>query len=178
MISLFTGAMGCGKSAHIINHYEQYDVHDMFLAFKPKVDSRTPNRISSRDGRYIDAIEITSFQEILDICKSKNIDIIYIDEVQFIDISGLKELFVYVQNNDISIVAGGLDLTSELDPFQITGVFMCYANRIVKLKSECNICGVYNATLSDCLIEKNGAILVGNDEAYIKTCNKCHSKIK
>lgn len=178
MITLFTGAMGCGKSTHIINHFEEYGEQHLCMAFKPGLDSRTPNKISSRDGRSIDAIEVNSFADILLICKLKEIETIYVDEVQFIDIYGLRELFIYVKKNNISIIAGGLDLTSELQVFNVTGRFMCYANRIVKLAPRCSICNKEYATLSDCLVEKEQAVLVGGDDVYIKACHKCHSLIK
>lgn len=176
-ITTIIGTMGSGKSAKIIERYKFWSKTEITIAFKPKKDTRSKNRIESRNGEYIEAIEVESFYNILDYLKENNrVDSVFIDELQFLESDGLKEFFIYVSKNKIYVTAGGLDLTSELDIFNTVSKFMCYSDNIIKIFTICKCGGT--SLLTDCLVEKNEDILVGGDDIYVRACTNCHSLIK
>ena len=80
-------------------------------------------------------------------------------------------LFIY---NNIDIYIAGLDLTSELTPFNIMPNILAIATEVYKLKARCQDCGK-EAEYTYCLVEKNEEVMVGNSE-YVPLCRDCLGK--
>lgn len=176
MITLITGPMGSGKSERLISEYRVCGLfRDNVLAFKPFIENRGgENKISSRCGEEIDAINVNNFNDILQMTKRNNLNTVIIDEVQFLSIEGLKEFAMYVNKNNISVYVGGLMLASEMIPFETTINVAAYSNDFVVYNGKCE-CGK-KAYLTKCKVEKTSEVLIGGDAMYCATCYDCYDK--
>lgn len=177
MIKLITGAMGSGKSAELLKEILRND-EKQNLIVKPEMDTRTPGVIKSRNGMYVPAFEVVGFYKILKMLeKIDDIEVIFIDELQFLETFMLREFIIYCQKNNIDVIASGLDLTSELTPFETVARFSCYADEVVKIKGKCQKCSKEKtSSLSEYQGENKGDIKIGNEE-YIGVCPNCHKLI-
>lgn len=176
-ITVIIGAMGSGKSALLLSELMKANCRrDELLILKPKLDTRTPRAIMSRNGLFAPAIEVENFRDILTQPFLKDTKYIFIDEVQFIDKEGMLEFYIYCKEHNVNVFASGLDLTSELSPFDTTAKLMCYADDIVVVKGDCS-CGNESRLSAFIGGSKDGDVKIG-DEEYIGVCEKCHPLIK
>lgn len=175
MIKLFTGPMSSGKSAIIIQLYETISEMQPVLCFKPKKDTRS-EYIISRNGKEIFAISVDDFTEIHHIIKrafeKDDIKCFIIDEVQFLEEDGMIDFVKFVKMNDIKVYVSGLNLTSELKPFETIAHLSMYADEIEFIKGKCIYCR-HDSEVTKCNVVKTSEILVG-DDIYVGTCYKCH----
>lgn len=177
-ITLMIGPMGSGKSKTLLEAIGIINNDKLeYLVFKPSIDTRAEDMITSRNGYSHKAINVTTFSDICQYVLLSNIDVIFIDEVQFIHKDGLKELIKLCKNRGVEIIAAGLNLTSELEPFETTALFLCYADKIVRLRGVCE-CGK-RANYTEFLgIKKKSTIEIGGDEKYRSSCENCHKEFK
>lgn len=177
MIKVFTGPMYAAKSLGLIQAAKvrkRPDV-DNVICFKPSKDTRDMSKIKSRVvEETLDAYVIKDLSEIKNYIND-DIDTIIIDEVQFLsgDVQELLWLTIY---KNIDIYIAGLDMTSELTPFNIMPNILAIATEVIKLKARCQDCG-NEAEYTYCLVNKTEDILVGNSE-YIPLCKNCLGKRK
>lgn len=175
-ITVIIGAMGSGKSALLLSELAKVNCKkNELLILKPKLDTRTPKVIKSRNGLFSPAIEVKSFKDILSFPSLKDIKYIFLDEVQFIDKEGMLDFYIYCKRNDISVFASGLDLTSELSTFDTTAKLMCYADCIIVTKGNCH-CGNHSRLSFFTGGNKDGDVKIG-DKDYIGVCEKCHPMV-
>ncbi|KAF5295604.1 hypothetical protein FQA39_LY12777 [Lamprigera yunnana] len=100
------------------------------IAFKPVIDSRySVNSIASHSGSMLPSFPISSSDDIKKIIERESkkgpIDVIGIDEVQFID-KGVVELINDLANQGIIVIVTGLDKDFKSQPFQNVDVLMPY----------------------------------------------------
>lgn len=175
MINLIVGPMGSGKSKLLIEKYKQIYVNSKqkTIAFKPSKDTRDNNFISSRNGEKIKAESVKSFSEILNKLKNEYEDIkfVIVDEIQFLDFEGFLDLYDYAMSNGLNLLFGGLNLTSEMKPFETVKNIMPYCHNIFSCSAVCK-CGNL-AHYSKCLVEKKEEVLIGADDLYSAACYKC-----
>lgn len=176
MIKVFTGPMYSDKSNSLIEEYKKIWDKSRVLCFKPSKDTREFSKIHSRNNSLdIPCIVIKDLSEINNYLQD-NTSTIFIDEVQFL--TGNPELLLlYSIDRDIDIYIAGLSLTSEQTPFGIMPEVLAYADEVVHLQACCSDCNKHNATLTYCLEEKTGDILVGSS-MYVPLCAPCLVKRK
>lgn len=175
MIKVFTGPMYAAKSLGLIQAAKVRQKKDKnnVICFKPSRDTRDKSKIKSR--AIEDSLDAYVIQDLSQIqCYlTADIDTIIIDEVQFLsgDVQELLWLTIY---DNIDIYIAGLDMTSELTPFNIMSDILAIATDVVKLRARCQDCGK-EAEYTHCLVDKTEDILVGNSE-YIPLCRNCLSR--
>lgn len=176
-LEIICGPMFAGKTEEllrILNRLKYAKVE--YIVFKPLIDSRSKNSISSRNGQTENAIEIKSPSEILDfILKSeKKYQLIAIDEAQFLD-QEIIDVCLTLANNDFHVIVTGLDKNFKGEPFGYIPQLMVYANKITKLSAICTQCGC-EAHYSQRLISgvpanyNSDLILIGDTENYEARC--------
>ena len=175
MIKVYTGPMYAAKSLGLIQaaKVRQKQGINNVVCFKPSKDTRDMSKIKSRViEETLDAYVIQDLSQIKDFI-DEDTDTIIIDEVQFLsgDVQELLWLTIY---HNIDIYIAGLDLTSELTPFNIMPNILAIATEVYKLKARCQDCGK-EAEYTYCLVEKNEEIMVGNSE-YVPLCRNCLGK--
>lgn len=170
MIKTFTGPMHSGKTAAMIATYNKIWNKEHVKCFKPNCDTRDIGMIKSKDyGEGVASIGIDTFEEILDYV-DESVTTIFVDEAQLMkgNVSVLSYLSIV---NDMDIYVGGLNQTSEQEPFLIMPQILAISDEVEVIKASCYDCG-REAPYTYFEGEKTDAVLVG-DEGYLPLCGRC-----
>ena len=172
------GAMGSGKSAHLlITNFNYIERGMRTLIFTSAKDDRYgKNIIKSRIGIEATAIGINDLTNIFEIVKnSENINCVFLDEAQFVSKEHIFQLIEIVDKLNIPVIAYGLRSDFQLNPFIGSSYLMALSDDITELKTIC-WCGkkaAINARIVDGKISKQGEqIQIGGNESYISLCRK------
>lgn len=178
-IEVITGSMFSGKSEELIRRVKRARLgKKKTIVFKPEIDDRyCINSVVSHSGDQVNAINITKPREILSYI-TEDIDVVAIDEVQFLD-DRLVEICNTLANQGKRVIVAGLDTDFKGQPFGCTHILMSVAEYVDKLQAICVVCG-NPASRTQRLIEGKPAqegdpvILIGAIESYEARCRKCH----
>ncbi|MBU5669390.1 thymidine kinase [Peptoniphilus sp. MSJ-1] len=176
---LHTGSMFSGKTSSLEKDLKRFSIANYkVLAFKPIVDRRySKSEIITHDKISIEAIEVDSSAEILEIVESKSPEVIGIDEVQFLSDSPeevLKNL-EYILSMGITVVMAGLDMDYMAEPFEIVKELMPKADYLNKHHAVCKKCGA-DAWVSHRKIKSDKRVELGAVEEYEPLCRSCYKK--
>lgn len=184
------GAMGSGKSLHLIATAHNFKVHSIpFIVLKSKIDNRDgEDVIHSRAIGDIECVGISIDDNLFEmISKYLNADLFYgakglkwilIDECQFLTEKQVDELAAIADNFGINVLCYGLrtDFRTQLFPgskrlFEVADSF-----EEIKSSCYCNSKTIFNAR-----INKDGEIVtdgeqieVGGDDRYVSLCRRCY----
>ena len=186
-ITFYTGTMRSGKSATLIERIQE-DVKNRvpFVALKPSLDTRHP-KIKSRNGSSVDCIRISSDMDIYDLVVSKieNNNLkefnVYIDEVQFLSVEQISQLYELVRDiKFLKVYCSGLLVSYKGDFFEATSYLTSIADEIIKIPYICECCGTRNAThhvlMEDGKPTTKDLKFVVGDREFLSTCHPCWVK--
>jgi thymidine kinase len=176
------GCMGSSKSLDLIRTAFNYRERGQSpVLFTSAIDTRIESGvIASRIGLQEDAIAVPEdmdlFRYIVDLTTKQGqcVDVVLIDEVNFLTKEQIWQLSDIVDNLNIAVIAFGLrsDFTGRLFPG--TEQLMAIADKIEEIKAMCH-CGrkaTINARVKDGNIQYEGnQIEVGF--GYVALCRKC-----
>lgn len=180
------GAMGGGKTLDCIRTFYNYKERDMIAkVFKPALDTRYAN-IESRTGDKIDCEFIFDDSSVKDLFKDftkDEVDVVIIDEAQWLSAKQIEELKNFVLDVDIPVICYGLLTDFQSYLFEGSKRLIELADRKDEIKSIC-WCGklaTQNARISE--VEVNGVktkrvikdgdqYLVGGNDTYVPLCYK------
>lgn len=196
------GPMFGGKTSGLLADVRKMRIAGYKVAlFKPTKDQRYSNdKIVNHDGESIEAINVSCYEEIIDyITKNNNINVIAIDEFQFIKTCKefpknlntaqahieynknhcirVEDFLKWIMNNKKTLIISGLDLDSELRPFDKVKALLPFATHIYKHKAVCACCG-NDATTSHCKVIKESQEQIGGKEMYQPLCLNCYLERK
>jgi len=142
---IFTGPMFGGKTTRLLSALDRYVYQKRdVVAFKPDVDKRYgAESINTHTGGKIDALRISSGEEILNAVKQKRetgpVDIIAVDEAFMIPGSGkaLTQLFL----EGCTILISTLQLCSDGTSYSEIREIMPWATKIEICPAVCTRCG-------------------------------------
>lgn len=171
-LELICGPMFAGKSTELLKRafWARDALRRNILVLKPAYDDRYGvGRIVSHDGLMLDATPITSFPAV-----PEGTDIVFIDEVQFMisphyQGDPAREVKALL-GRGINVVAGGIDCDWEGNPFEVTARLAAMADNVLKLKSECKVCG-RPATKNFKKVPNGERIEKGQADKYEARCN-------
>lgn len=174
---LHTGSMFSGKTSSLwkdLNRFRiaKYDV----LAFKPAIDVRSDlDRIVSHDNDELFCIAVSTLEEVVDIAKKQPVDVIGIDEVQFMqdDPADVATRVNELLNRDLTVVIAGLDLDFKARPFEIVKELLPMADYLTKHHAVCASCGV-DAWVSHRKTRDDERVVIGAQAEYEPLCRKCY----
>lgn len=184
-IEVICGPMFAGKTDELLRRLNRSSYANIqYLVFKPNTDTRTNNKIVSRNNSQKEAISIDKSIDILKyLLEQKTMpDLIAIDEAQFFD----KDLYLIANelaDMNIDVIVSGLDLDFKGEPFETIKNILPYAERITKLTAVCTDC-YNNANRSQRITDNKAAltddpiIVIGDAEKYSAKCRHCHVVIK
>jgi thymidine kinase len=170
-IEVICGPMKSGKTEELIRRISKnIAANKKNIVFKPKLDTRTKNKIVSRNGFSIDAIIIDDetfyIEQIID-----DEEVICFDEAQFFHV-GIVETVQKLSDLGKKVIISGLDMDYQRLPFGYMPELMAIADKIDKLTSICDICRLDNAIYTYRIIDKEG-IIIGDEEIYEARCRGC-----
>ena len=101
----------------------------------------------------------------------KNVDIVFLDEIQFMKTKETIENIENILNNNIDVICAGLDQDSRGKPWETSSMVLGLSDKILKIYGFCNVCGMeatktYRKTLG------GGRTQVGAADIYEPRCLK------
>jgi thymidine kinase len=179
-IEVICGVMFSGKSEELIRRVRRAIIAKRRVqVFKSHLDERYAGiyRISSHDGRSVDAVPVDSAAQIAQRIEPDT-QVVAIDESQFLD-EGVVPLATTLAERGMRVILAGTDTDFRGEPFGPMPHLLAVAEVVDKLHAICVVCGS-PASRNQRLIEGRPArydspvIMVGGEESYEARCRSCH----
>jgi len=180
-IEVVAGVMFSGKSEELIRRVRRALIAGRRVQlFKSHLDDRYGGqfRISSHDGREIDADPVSSSVQVAGKVRPST-QVVAVNEAQFLD-DGICAVVDALADAGVRVIVAGTDMDFRGEPFGPMGPLLARAERIDKLTAICVVCGD-PATRNQRLIDGEPApaegptIHVGGSESYEARCRRCHA---
>ena len=174
---IFTGPMFGSKTTKMLAAIDRLRWQKRkYVAFKPKIDDRYGcNRITTHSGGSIEAFEISTGEELLEIYNERqDCNIVAVDEAFMIE--GVSEALISLFKLGNNVVVSSLQLSSWGEPFEEMKEMLPWATKVEICPAVCPITGK-DAYYSYCKRERQDGILVGGAESYEPRCFEHHEHI-
>lgn len=141
-LRVITGPMFAGKTSALIAETAAArergsDVH----VFTHALDERYGRDVlASHEGTTAAATAVTDAREIGTAVSAARPDAVAVDEVQFFGVS-LVEVVARILSRGADVTVAGLCTTFDSRPYEPVATFLAHAEEVVKLTSECEVCG-------------------------------------
>lgn len=169
-LEVLVGPMFAGKTTELLRRVVEAEKNgEKVRVYKPRLDTRHDDAsVYSHDGLAVPAQWLgpdwaTPF--------SNGATVVALDEVQFFSLDVIPEI-LRAMRQGTRVIAAGLDLTSQEEPFGPVPALLALADEVVKLRARCERCGK-PATRSFRLVASSAKILVGGAETYEPRCLSC-----
>ncbi|GAC1515020.1 MAG: thymidine kinase [Gemmatimonadaceae bacterium] len=179
-VEVIAGVMFSGKSEELLRRVRRATIaRKRVQVFKSHLDGRYGGvqRVSSHDGRMIDAVAVETAQQIAHRIDPSS-QVIAIDEAQFLDLS-IVPLVESLAARGRRVIVAGTDTDFRGEPFGAMPQLMAVAELVDKLHAICVVCG-NPASRNQRLLAGQPAdyesptIMVGGHESYEARCRHCH----
>jgi len=182
-LEVIIGPMFSGKTSELIRLVErEVYAKKKGAIFKVAFDKRySATQVATHNGLRYHAYTVASsrdgIRKIAEITRSKGLDAIGVDEVNFFP-EGVVELLDRLAD-DKRVIACGLNLNFRAEPFPTTMQLAARADRVRYLSAVCVVCG-QEATRTQRLVGGKPApmdsptIVVGGKELYEPRCRNCY----
>ena len=173
---IHTGSMFSGKTSSLEKDVKRFRIAGYkTLAFKPTLDTRYgTSDIVSHDETSLEAILVEDIDNILEICRDNNPDVVAIDEVQFLGghIEKIIKSIKGMLENEITIILAGLDMDFSGTPFEVLKELMPLSDYLTKHHAVCVKCGT-DAWVSHRKTKNTERVVIGATNEYEPLCRKC-----
>jgi thymidine kinase len=144
VLEVITGPMFSGKSEELIRRLKRARIARQRVAcYKPDIDLRYHRTaIASHSEQTHEAVTVANVARLREHLTPQlaEIDVVGIDEVQFLDASVLP-LAVELISLGKRVLMAGLDTTFAAEPFGPVPNLMAIADKVTKLSAVCMVCG-------------------------------------
>ncbi len=173
-IEVVCGSMFSGKTEELIRRMKRAKfARQSVVIFKPAIDTRySEEDVVSHDKNSIPSTPIDSSDSIL--LLSSGIDVVGIDEAQFLD-DGLISVCNDLANRGIRVIVAGLDMDYKGIPFGPMPGLCAIADEVTKVHAICVKCGNL-AYVSHRLVADDKRVLLGEQAEYEPLCRECYQK--
>lgn len=173
-IEVICGSMFSGKTEELIRRLKRaIFAHQKVEIFKPSMDIRySEDEVVSHDSNSIASTPIESSASIL--LLASNIDVVGIDEAQFLD-DGLVEVCQQLADNGVRVIVAGLDIDYKRVPFGPMPALLAIADEVTKVHAICVKCGNL-AYVSHRIVASEKRVLLGEKDSYEPLCRECYLK--
>jgi thymidine kinase len=179
-IEVITGSMFSGKSEEMLRRLRRAEIAGQkVLVVKPAMDTRFhADRVASHDGSSRLASCVQRSEEILLIPGVEQVDVVAVDEAQFLD-EELPHVAQFLADRGKRVIVAGLDQDFRGEAFGPIPTLLAQAEFVDKLQAICSVCGA-PASRTQRLVngrparENDALIKVGAAEAYEARCRRCH----
>ncbi len=174
-LHVVAGCMSSGKTGELIRLLSRHRViGDAAVVYKHSVDTRDGSKARSRLGTEVDALVISSADEI----DATQYRVVAVEEAQFFD-EGLVDRVRELLRDGRAVYVTGLNQDFRGEPFGIMPTLMALADEVSLLTAICQTChGV--ATRTQRLVDGRPApwgsptVFVGGADYYEARCPDCH----
>ncbi len=174
-LETIVGAMFAGKTSELLKRILWAEHQGKkILVLKHRIDNRyseklisTHNNLSHECYAMDDWNDVHSHYDF----SNKNYDVIFLDEVQFMDADDTVSNVEKLLQTGIDVVCAGLDQDSRGKPWETSSYLLALADKITKIYGFCNVCGI-EATKTYRKIEGGDRTQVGAANIYEPRCLK------
>ena len=173
-IEVICGSMFSGKTEELIRRMKRAKFAKQRVEiFKPAMDVRySAEDVVSHDQNTIPSTPIDTSSSIL--LLASNIDVVGIDEAQFLD-HGLIDVCNQLANKGVRVIVAGLDMDFQGKPFGPIPGLCAIAVEVVKVHAICVKCGAL-AYISLRLVDNDKRVLLGEKQTYEPLCRECYQR--
>ncbi|HCN52796.1 MAG TPA: thymidine kinase [Prevotella sp.] len=173
-IEVVCGSMFSGKTEELIRRMKRAKfARQRVEIFKPSIDVRySEMEVVSHDQNSIPSTPVDSSASIL--LLSSEIDVVGIDEAQFLD-AQLPDVCNELANRGVRVIVAGLDMDYRGVPFGPMPALCAIADEVTKVHAICVKCGAL-AYVSHRLVKNNKRVLLGEQSEYEPLCRECYQK--
>ena len=185
-LTILTGPMYSGKTTALIELIKANRETDHTVAvYSHCLDARKDNQLCSRalPDENIDAFKTADPKDIVKDYMRGDFNCVAIDEAQFFPSSLCSFVYMMLECR-CKVYISGLDMNFKGLPFGTTMGGLCQmADKVIKLKAICKICGQHNATMTQRLVngkpasEKDEELIIEGSKdtvIYEPRCRNCH----
>ena len=174
-LETIVGAMFAGKTSELLKRILWAEHQGKkILVLKHRIDNRYSEKlISTHNNLSHECFAMGDWKDVhsrYDF-SNKNYDVIFLDEIQFMDVEETilnVEKFLQI---GIDVVCAGLDQDSRGKPWETSSYLLGLADKITKIYGFCNVCGL-EATKTYRKIEGGDRTQVGAANIYEPRCLK------
>ena len=173
-IEVVCGSMFSGKTEELIRRMKRaVFAHQKVEIFKPSIDTRySDENVVSHDKNAIRSTPVDSSASILQL--SADIDVVGIDEAQFLD-DGLVDVCNQLADRGVRVIVAGLDMDFRGVPFGPMPALCAIADDVTKVHAICVKCGNL-AYLSHRTVSGDKRVMLGEQAEYEPLCRECYQK--
>ena len=174
-LETIVGAMFAGKTSELLKRI-LWAKHQSkkIIVIKPIIDDRyDQEKIITHNDLSHDCFSMKNWKHVNDNFKFKRdiVDVLFLDEIQFMSTDETLENVEIVLNNGIDVVCSGLDQDSRGRPWETSSMLLGLSDKIIKIYGFCNVCGM-EATKTYRKTEGGGRTQVGAADIYEPRCLK------
>ena len=174
-LETIVGAMFAGKTSELLKRI-LWAKHQgkKILVIKPNIDNRYSEKLLiTHNNLSHDCYAMKDWKKTLDDCSinKENYDIVFLDEIQFMDSKETVDNIEIILNQGIDVVCAGLDQDSRGKPWETSSFMLGLSDKITKIYGFCNVCGL-EATKTYRKIEGGDRTQVGAANIYEPRCLK------
>lgn len=173
-IEVICGSMFSGKTEELIRRMKRAKFAKQKVEiFKPAIDTRYSDEdVVSHDHNAIPSTPIDASASIL--LLSSDIDVVGIDEAQFLDES-LVDVCNQLANRGVRVIIAGLDMDFQGVPFGPIPALCAVADEVTKVHAICVKCGAL-AYVSHRLVKNDHRVMLGEAQEYEPLCRACYQQ--
>ena len=174
-IEVVCGSMFSGKTEELIRRMKRAKFAKQKVEiFKPSLDTRYSDvDVVSHDQHSIPSTPIDSSSTIA--LLSSDIDVVGIDEAQFLD-DGVVDVCNDLANRGVRVIVAGLDMDFQGKPFGPMPALCAIVDEVTKVHAICVKCGAL-AYISRRLVANDKRVLLGEQMEYEPLCRECYQRI-
>ena len=174
-LETIVGAMFAGKTSELLKRilWAKHQ-NKKIIVIKPNIDNRyTQEKIITHNDLSHECFAMKNWQHVNEnfIFDRKNVDVIFLDEIQFMDTIETIENIENILHKGIDVVCAGLDQDSRGKPWETSSMVLGLSDKIIKIYGFCNVCGM-EATKTFRKTEGGGRTQVGAANIYEPRCLK------
>ena len=174
-LETIVGAMFAGKTSELLKRilWAKHQ-NKKIVVIKPSIDDRYSNmKIITHNDLSHECYPMIDWSTTLkDFTFKKNeVDIVFLDEIQFMETNETLENVEIILSEGIDVVCAGLDQDSRGKPWETSSMLLGLSDKIVKIYGFCNVCGL-EATKTFRKTEGGSRTQVGAANIYEPRCLK------
>ncbi|EJU21413.1 thymidine kinase [Peptoanaerobacter stomatis] len=186
------GTMNSGKSLNLLGvNYNYTQNNKNVFILKPAIDTRDIGIIKTRlsDDLSVLATLVHKDDNITDMVlkkekeDNKKIDVILVDESQFLTKHHAKQLSILAYKHDKLVMCYGLKIDFLGNPFEGSAHLIAHSSNLEEIKTICEMCGDRKAIFHLLYIDgklltnaESGTVIETDDTKYMQVCGKCYNK--
>ena len=182
------GPMGCGKTRELLKvYYSKKEDGFEVIILKPSKDKKGDNFIVSRDNGkirvdFLIGEEDNIYQIIAMYLTEHNLDVILVDEAQFLSATHIEQLSDVVDIMGINVICYGLLTDFQTKMFEGSKRLIELSEVTHEIERQCS-CGhkkAFNARFinGEFVLEGDQVAIDGIDAEYRSVCRRCYKKYK